>query len=519
MNKSKALIYVLLLFVTTNLNSYLPPFSGLQSKLHSFYAFYIPHPAEHLDGADYFFKACFEFPDLLKKAHLENKSVLLIIPETYEKVATTEETAPFIEGARIALAWASAYFRFANLGNTDVRTLVIPKNLTPKEFLNNVTYTLNTSFQSIKGGTPEKKMAQRIINSKDFTVQIYEYTTDTIIQKTTSFINPHTDKKTIVITGAAGFLGSHLAKAYLEKNFVVIGFDNFICSTEENLVSLKSNPHFIFHEFDVSQPYTIDGRVDFIAHLASIPSPADYYKMPLETLRSGLHGAKEALELSVKKNARILLASSSEVYGNPEVHPQSEEYRGNVNPIAMRSQYDESKRGEETLCKIYFDKHKVDIRIARIFNTFGPGMRLSDGRVMTNFIQAALDNTPMIIHGDGTQTRSPAFVTDTIQGLMLFLESDEFSKYENIQNRICNIGTPKEYDVNQIAETVNNVSEKYIGRRVPMKHISHIDPTDPKIRRPDITRISTITGFKPIITFEEGIEKMFVHYMEKYQTH
>lgn len=501
------------------------PFFSFEIEQQTAHVFYIPHPSQTKNGNSLFFNACFDFPFILEHAHHTNVPLILAIPDTYQTISTIEEDAPIIEGARVALAWASAYQRFDTLGNINVCALLIPKTYTEQQILQNISELVTKEEYSIPFTlTPEEKMAQRITRaylfqqaplSNAFCIKPIESRPKT---PETKIITPksHT-KKTILITGVAGFLGSYLAQTFLDKNYYVIGLDNFICSTGENLIPLKKQAHFEFHEFDVSHPFEIEGPIDYIAHLASVPSPADYYKMPVETLRSGLHGARQALALAARKNARILLASSSEVYGNPEMHPQPETYAGRVDPIAMRSQYDESKRGEETLAKIYYEKHGIDIRIARIFNTFGPGMRLSDGRVMTNFIQAALDNKPMIVHGDGNQTRSPAFVTDTIDGLTKLLESDTISHFQSIDQRIFNVGTPIEFSVNQIADAVNTISQKHLNYTVPITHIPHFDTTDPKVRRPDITYLKKIIGFQPRISFEEGIEKMFVHYMKKHK--
>lgn len=496
------------------------PFFSMRSHSSKTYIFHIPHPEYVSHFKNLFFNACFDFPQLLEKAAQKNIPIILAIPEQYFPISTTEQTAPAIEGARIALAWASAFYRFRSLGNVDIRTVLIPQHTYPTDIVPFLLHASQMHFKNDDILTPEEKMAQRLINAKDLSMQkdLQELQIKPLFiqqpKQSKHIITPKAQsQKTIVITGVAGFLGSYLAQAFLEKDFAVIGIDNFACSTGENLAILHAYPHFEFYELDVSQPFNVEGPVDFIAHLASIPSPADYYKMPIETLRSGLHGAHNALMLAAKKNARILLASSSEVYGNPEMHPQHESYKGNVNPIAMRSQYDESKRGEETLAKLFYDAYGIDIRIARIFNTFGPRMRLSDGRVMTNFIQAVLNAQPMIVHGDGTQTRSPTFVTDTINGLVSLLESESITPCKTIEERIFNVGTPHEYSINEIAIIVNKLSEKHLRYTVPIQHVPHIDPTDPKVRRPDITLLAKATGFQPTVTFEDGLEIMFLHYL------
>ena len=234
--------------------------------------------------------------------------------------------------------------------------------------------------------------------------------------------------------------------------------------------------------------------------------------MPIETLCSGLYGTQATVELAVRKNARYLFSSTSEVYGDPEVTPQPETYCGRVSPIGKRSQYDESKRGAETLLSLYYKKYGLDIRVARLFNTYGPGMDLADGRVVTNFIQAVLDQKPMIVHGDGSQTRSFAHVSDTVQGLYSLLMTDLFTDNSSFNDRIVNIGNDGEFTVNELAQKVNELAQKNSCRGVPVVHVDPIDMTDPKKRRPDLTKARFLLHYNPYTGLDEGLEKTLSYF-------
>ena len=246
-----------------------------------------------------------------------------------------------------------------------------------------------------------------------------------------------------------------------------------------------------------------------------MPSPKDYYERPIETLRAGLHGTYQTLQLAEKNAARYLLGSTSEVYGDPDVNPQPETYIGNVDVMGKRSQYDQSKRGAETFCKLFFDQYGLDIRIARIFNTYGPHMRLGDGRVVTNFIQAALLNTPLTIYGTGNQTRSFAYVADTVQALYKLATNDSIAQLEDIDDRIFNVGNPQECSINVVAQKINNLSQKHLDKTVSITHIPQFDFTDPKVRKPDITKISHALDYHPNIDFDQGLEKTFLYFFRK----
>ncbi len=479
------------------------------TKSNHVYGIYVCPPFKK-DSETIFKECCFDIPHFLQKASLEKATAVIIVPESIDGLSPVDTNAPWIEGARIGLAWASAYHRFESLGKLDIKIITY----SPHDTYDSIMQALE-HCGSLPCLQPTPCSSFKLSDHKKSVLSLDPYIIEQKQFQVKHFASHGKDRKTIVITGVAGFLGSHLAKRFLDDNIHVIGFDNFACSTGENLEILTQYPHFQFHECDVSQPYDIEGNIDYIAHLASIPSPVDYYKRPVETIRSGLHGADQALALASRKKARILLASSSEVYGDPLIHPQTEIYPGNVDPTGMRSQYDESKRGEETLAKLYFDTYGIDVRIARIFNTFGPGMRLDDGRVVTNFIKAMLHNQPMIIYGDGNQTRSPAYVSDTIEALFQMIKSESFTDFKTIQQRICNVGMPEEYSIREIADVANSVAKKYLGKTIPTKNIQQFDPTDPKKRKPDISYLKTLINFTPSIDFKDGFTETFLFFAGK----
>jgi dTDP-glucose 4,6-dehydratase len=296
----------------------------------------------------------------------------------------------------------------------------------------------------------------------------------------------------LLVTGAAGFVGSHLCDRLIAEGHDVVGMDNFITGSESNLIHLRGNPRFRFERRDVSQPFDVKGRLDGILHLASPASPPDYQRWPVETLMVGSYGTHRCLALAHNKGARFLLASTSEVYGDPLVHPQVESYWGNVNSVGPRSMYDESKRFAEALTATYHRSYDVDSRIVRIFNTYGPRMRPRDGRVVSNFIVQALGNEPITIYGDGSQTRSFCYVSDLVDGLYrLFLSN---------RHQPTNLGNPGEYTVRQLADTVKEMT----GSRSPIIE-QPLPVDDPRLRKPDITIAQTVLGWKPKVPLREGL--------------
>lgn len=296
----------------------------------------------------------------------------------------------------------------------------------------------------------------------------------------------------ILVTGGAGFLGSHLCEHLLDQGHEVVSVDNFYTGSPKNLAHLRDNPNFESIRHDVTIPLYLE--VDGIFNLACPASPIHYQNDPVQTLKTNVHGAINILGLAKRVRARVLQASTSEIYGDPEVHPQQEEYWGRVNPIGIRACYDEGKRTAETLFFDYHRQYSVDIRVARIFNTFGPRMALNDGRVVTNFIAQALQNKPISVYGDGNQTRSFCFVTDLIEGLSLLFST------ENIYQPI-NLGNPTPITILELASEIINLTNSN------SKIISHPLPSDdPRDRQPDITKAKNLLGWEPKVSREVGLK-------------
>lgn len=298
---------------------------------------------------------------------------------------------------------------------------------------------------------------------------------------------------TAVITGGAGFLGSHLCDRLLQENIKIICIDNLLTGSTDNISHLLGNDNFLFIKHDVTNFIHVPGKVDYILHFASPASPIDYLQLPIQTLKVGSLGTHKALGLAKEKKARFLLASTSEVYGDPNVHPQSEDYWGNVNPIGPRGVYDEAKRFAEALTMAYHRYHQVDTRIVRIFNTFGPRMRLNDGRALPAFIKQALSNQDVTVFGNGNQTRSFCFVSDQVEGIFRLLMSDEIEP--------VNIGNPQEITIKQFAEEVIRLvgsNSKIVYKELP--------EDDPKVRQPDISKAKKILRWEPKVSREDGLK-------------
>lgn len=305
-----------------------------------------------------------------------------------------------------------------------------------------------------------------------------------------------------VITGGAGFLGSHLCDKLIENGHKVICLDKLITGSLENIAHLFGNPNFRFIKYDVTEFIYVDGRVDNVLHFASPASPIDYLKYPIQTLKVGSLGTHKALGLAKAKKAKFLLASTSEVYGDPEIHPQPETYWGNVNPIGPRGVYDEAKRFAEAMTMAYHRYHGLDTRIVRIFNTYGPRMRLDDGRVLPTFISQALKGEDLTVFGDGSQTRSFCYVDDLVEGILRVLNTD--------YHEPINLGNPDEITILEFAEEVlklTNSKSKITFKELPVD--------DPKVRQPDITLAKKLLGWEPKINRTEGIKKTLDYFIKK----
>ncbi|HEX8694186.1 MAG TPA: UDP-glucuronic acid decarboxylase family protein [Longimicrobium sp.] len=305
----------------------------------------------------------------------------------------------------------------------------------------------------------------------------------------------------ILITGAAGFLGSHLCDRFLEAGHQVVGVDNFITGDPDNIAHLIGRPDFAFVQHDVTNFIYVEGPLDGVLHFASPASPVDYLEKPIQTLKVGSLGTHKALGLAKAKGARFLLASTSEVYGDPQVHPQPESYWGHVNPVGPRGVYDEAKRFAEAMTMAYHRYHGVPTRIVRIFNTYGPRMRPGDGRVVSNFIVQALRGEPISLYGDGSQTRSFCYVDDLIEGIYRLFFSERAEP--------TNIGNPHEFTVRELAERVLRLTG---SRSEVARH--PLPEDDPKVRRPDITAAREVLGWEPKVELEEGLQRTIPHFQK-----
>ena len=307
--------------------------------------------------------------------------------------------------------------------------------------------------------------------------------------------------KRAVVTGGAGLLGSHLCERLLAEGHRVTAVDNLLTGSRDNLAHLMDRTDFSFVEHDVTRPFEIDGEVDYVLHFASPASPIDYLELPIQTLKVGSLGTHNALGLAKAKRARFLLASTSEVYGDPLIHPQPETYWGNVNPIGPRGVYDEAKRFAEAMAMAYHRVHALEVRIVRIFNTYGPRMRLRDGRVVPNFMSQALLGKPLTVYGDGGQTRSFCYVSDLIDGIYRLLLSDAKTP--------VNVGNPHEMTILQFAERIKAITgsdSSIVFEPLP--------EDDPKTRQPDITLARTLLGWEPKVGLDEGLERTVAYFRQ-----
>jgi dTDP-glucose 4,6-dehydratase len=308
-------------------------------------------------------------------------------------------------------------------------------------------------------------------------------------------------KARVVITGAAGFIGSHLSETLLDRGYSVVGIDNLLTGDLANISHLAGRD-FLFIKHDVTNYIYVDGPVDFVLHWASPASPIDYLELPIQTLKVGALGTHKALGLAKAKHARFVIASTSEVYGDPLEHPQKESYWGNVNPIGPRGVYDEAKRFAEAMTVAYHRYHGVDAKIVRIFNTYGPRMRIHDGRAVPTFIGQALRNEDLTVFGDGQQTRSLCYITDLVDGIIRLMHSD--------LNDPVNIGNPHELTIADIARLIIQM----VGSSSRLVHMP-LPTDDPKVRRPDITRATTLLGWEPKVPLAEGLAQTIAYFRTK----
>jgi len=306
----------------------------------------------------------------------------------------------------------------------------------------------------------------------------------------------------VLITGAAGFLGSHLTDRFLADGHSVVGMDNLSTGAGENLAHLAGNPRFQLVHQDVTNYIDVEGPLDGVLHFASPASPVDYLELPIQTLKVGSLGTHKALGLAKAKGARFFLASTSEVYGDPQVHPQPESYWGHVNPIGPRGVYDEAKRFAEAMTMAYHRYHKMDTRIVRIFNTYGPRMRARDGRVVSNFVVQALKGEPLTIYGDGSQTRSFCYVSDLVEGITRLFHSDLVEP--------TNVGNPREFTVLQLAELVLRLTGS--SSRIE-RHPLPVD--DPRVRQPDIARARALLQWEPRVSLEDGLRQTIDYFRSR----
>jgi dTDP-glucose 4,6-dehydratase len=312
-----------------------------------------------------------------------------------------------------------------------------------------------------------------------------------------------------VITGGAGFLGSHLCDRFIAEGHRVIAIDNFITGSPDNIAHLIGNPNFQFIQHDVTNYIYVEGRVDNVLHFASPASPIDYLKIPIQTLKVGSLGTHKALGFAKAKKARFMIASTSEVYGDPLVHPQTEDYWGNVNPIGFRGCYDEAKRFAEAMTMAYHRHHGLDTRILRIFNTYGPRMRLDDGRALPSFVGSAIRGEPMTVFGDGSQTRSFCYVSDLVDGIWRLLNTEIHEP--------VNIGNPSEITILEFAKEVQTIMKEFTGREAEIT-FKPLPADDPKQRQPDITRAKSVLGWQPTVGRAEGLRKTIEFFLKKTAT-
>lgn len=311
-------------------------------------------------------------------------------------------------------------------------------------------------------------------------------------------------QESAIVTGGAGFIGSHLCDALIQKGFSVICVDNLSTGSKGNIQHLLEHPHFLYLEYDVCKPLPSTVIADYIFHLASPASVIDYQQLPEETALVNTQGTRFLLQTAVQHHARFLFASTSEIYGDPQIHPQPEEYWGNVNPNGVRACYDEAKRFGEMMTMLYKRIHNVDTRIIRIFNTYGPRMRPTDGRVISNFINQAIKNEPITMYGNGKQTRSFCYVSDLVLGIMAVM-------FEGLSGEVYNLGNPEEYSMNSLADKIKQLTQSNSEIQT-----HSLPEDDPQKRKPDIHKVTSSLGWKPQVSIDEGLQ-LTIEYYRKLQ--
>ncbi|MFA6066647.1 MAG: NAD-dependent epimerase/dehydratase family protein [Candidatus Babeliaceae bacterium] len=463
---------VIILFIHDNKAGFYAAYEDNQAVAFCYYL--APITNNNDCGWSNFHNSALNIDQMLHDAQLKNIPTYVILPSYYHNTSPLSEDAPFIEGARCALTWAKYYGATIILYDRDTSI-----NVNAHMYYREIQY--------------EYKNNNKVVFDSDF--------------------DQVASLGTVLISGGAGFLGSHLVGKLLDRGYCVIALDNLSTCNKENITPYLNNKNFKFIHHDVSIPCEFNSPLTHIIHAASLPSPEYYYNKPRETLITGLHGTKNLLDIAIQHNAQFLFTSTSEVYGDPRVHPQPEDYAGNVDPMGKRAQYDQSKRGGETLISLYFKKYYLDVRIARIFNTYGPHMSLNDGRVVTNFIKAVFEQKPLKIYGSGLQTRSFAYVDDTVDGIIKLMTSAHITPQTAIADRVVNIGTPEEFTVEALARKVVDLASKYCNYTPQIIHIEQPDMYDPKIRRPDISRAKALLNFEPSVPLDEGLKKTFLFFL------
>lgn len=466
----------------------------------------------------------FKFQSFLKYAYDNNLRVNVYLPKSVFECGSPWENNSFLnEMDRTILATASAFYR-VNTG-FDISIILCSNNIKLHDIkINNSNDNVYNDFNknTINFDQREKLFKLNCLKDYESLDNQHNYNLKEFILNneeepdllSTNLPNLNIGQKRVVITGGSGFIGSYLVEKFLHDGHQVIILDNNFCSSANNIAHLLENKNLCFLNWDVTNNYTINETITDVLHFASIPSPEFYYNYPLETLKTGLVGTDYAYNLAKKHNAKFLFASTSEFYGDPEVNPQPESYHGNVSCIGKRSQYDQSKRFAEAYLNYFASKDKVDVRIVRIFNTYGPRMLLNDGRIITNFLKSFFSGDAFYIHGFGNQTRSFCYVSDLVDGI-LKLHNYDFDDHAMVREKTFNIGNQNELSINDSVKIMNDILFKNINQKCLIENIDPIDLDDPKQRRPDLQRANKILGYKPNVNFVEGFEKMFKYYLDE----